>query len=150
MVLAVPDSRLAPLCDRVRSGSEIEYVQCVDEATCVGVAAGLGLSGTRALVIMENSGLRSAAETLARLHLSHRIFTCVLLSHRGAFGERNWWGQAHSETMVPLLELLDFKWQRVYNPALLSDHLRKAYQVLDAGQCGAALVAEPEFLDQLT
>src|SRR5438046_1993885 len=90
VVVALPDSFLAPLCHRLRCSNRIEYIQCVHESDCVGVAAGLTATGTRTLTLMENSGVRNACETLARLNLSHRLFVNLLLSHRGAFGERNW------------------------------------------------------------
>src|ERR1043166_6501156 len=81
-VVALPDSLLGPLCHQVKIGSHITYIQAVHESDCVGIATGLSLSGIRTLVIMENSGLRNACETLARFHLSHHLFTCYLISNR--------------------------------------------------------------------
>lgn len=148
-VVALPDSLLEPLCRRIRQNNHIDYFQATHEAVCVGIAAGLTISGKKSLVMMENSGLRSACETIARLHLSHRLFTCYLISHRGAFGERNWWGQAHDETMEPLLKMLRCRWAYVHSSREFPEQLKQAYAVIAAGQSSAVLIAEPEFLQEL-
>ena len=106
--------------------------------------------GIKSLVIMENSGLRSACETIARFHLSHSLFTCYLISHRGAFGERNWWGQAHHKTMGPLLNLLQFQWEYVNSVSEFQNLLEKAYSTLAGGQSSVALCAESEFLREIS
>jgi len=149
VVCAVPDSMLAPLELRLSRSREIEYIPAAHEATCVGIVAGLQLAGVRSLILMENSGLRSACESLARLHLSHHLFTCSLISHRGAFGERNWWGIAHEPTMIPLLTTLNIRSQPVGSVADLEQALDDAFNLLAAGQTGVALLAEPSFCKEL-
>lgn len=149
-IVALPDSYLGPLCRRVKISERIDYIQAVHESVCVGIATGLSLSGVRTLVIMENSGLRNACETIARLQLSHHLFACYLISHRGAFGERNWWGLAHHETMEPLLKMLRFRWEYVKSVAEFSERLKQCYSTAAANQCGVALIAEPSFLKELT
>ncbi len=148
-IVALPDSLLAPLCMRVKEGEAIKYIQAPHESSCVSIASGLTLCGERVLVVMENSGLRSACETIARFNLSHSLFACYLISHRGSFGERNWWGQAHHETMRPLLEMFRFRWAYVESIADFSGLLQRAYATLDAGQSSVSLIAQPGFLEEL-
>ncbi|MEU8799797.1 hypothetical protein [Spirillospora sp. NPDC048819] len=142
LAVALPDSLLSPLCAMTAERGEIPYVQCCDEATAIGIAAGANLAGTCTLVLMENSGLRRACETLSRFVLSHRLHVAMLLSHRGAFGEANWWGLAHSETMAPHLEMLRIKTEHVTAAVDFEDALRRAYSTLRTGQSSVALVAE--------
>ncbi|MFB7128533.1 thiamine pyrophosphate-binding protein [Kitasatospora sp. NPDC056273] len=141
IVYAVPDSLLAPLCREASARREIRYVQVNDEATAVGLAAGARLAGARSLVVMENSGLRRACETLARLTMSHRLHTALLMSRRGAFGEPNWWGIPHEETMHRHTAMLSLVTADVHSCAELAESLRKAYATLDTGQRSVALVA---------
>ena len=149
-VTSVPDSALAPLCARIATGgSRPRYVQATHEAGAIGIAAGMTLAGAKAIVVMENSGLRTGCEALARLQLAHGIFICCLISHRGAFGERHWWGQAHHETMEPLLRLLRFRWRSIHHIDDLPDALSAAYRTLASGQCGSVLIAEPSFTQEL-
>ena len=149
VVVALPDSGLAPLCRKLQSEDRIDYIQVTHESDCVGISTGLTLTGVKSLVIMENSGLRNACETIARFHLSHQLFTCYLISHRGAFGDQNWWGQAHHETMEPILEMLHFRWESVNSLSEFPQSLRKAYSTLSAGQSSVALIAEPDFIEEL-
>ncbi|GAA1862759.1 hypothetical protein [Actinomadura bangladeshensis] len=146
LAIALPDSLLHPLCALTADRGEIPYLQCCDEATAIGVAAGATLAGTRTLVLMENSGLRRACETLSRFVLSHRLHVAMLISHRGGFGEPNWWGLAHSETMPPLLEMLRIRTEYITRDTHLADALRNAYAMLRTGQCSVALVAERSVL----
>lgn len=149
VVVALPDSLLAPLCYKIKFSERIRYIQATHESDCVGIACGLSLSGVRSLVLMENSGLRNACETIARLQFSHHIFTCYLVSDRGAFGERNWWGQAHHETMLPMLSMLRIPWEYLNAISELPGALGRAFDTLAAGQSGAALIAGPGFVHKL-
>ena len=55
---------------------------------------------------MENSGIRAAAEPLARLGLGARIPVVMVMSYRGDMGEPNWWAIPHGITMEPMLAAL--------------------------------------------
>lgn len=148
-VIALPDSLLAPLCLEAAKTPELDYIQTTHESTAIALAAGLNVCGRRAVVMMENSGLRSACETLARLNLSHHLFTCALISHRGAFGERNWWGLAHHETMYPLLDILRIRYRSVAAVSEVRSSLLWAFDTLAAGQCSVALIVEPGLTEAL-
>lgn len=149
LVVAVPDSLLSPLLDRIAIGTDIRYVQANDEATAVAMAAGATLAGSRVVVVMENSGLRRACETLSRLLLAHRQHIAMLISHRGSFGEENWWGVAHSRTMKSHLEMLAVPWIGVDSVARLKDAVEAAFAMLGTGQCSVCIVAERALLQEL-
>ncbi|KUL25887.1 hypothetical protein ADL15_39480 [Actinoplanes awajinensis subsp. mycoplanecinus] len=149
VVVAVPDSQLSPLLSRLAAGGPIAYVQVNDEATAVAMAAGANLAGTRTLVVMENSGLRRACETLSRLILSHRQHVALLVSHRGSFGEANWWGIAHSPTMTAHLDELRIRSTGVESIAQFKDALDAAFAMLGTGQCSVCIIAERPFLQEL-
>lgn len=149
LLVAVPDSLLAPLIDRAAGRPGLRYVQANDEATAVGIAAGATLAGVRALVVMENSGLRRACETLSRLLLAHRLNVAFLVSHRGAFGERNWWGVAHSDTMKAHLSMLRTPFTEIESVAELRPALDAAFATLETGQCGVGVVGGRGFLSEL-
>jgi len=148
-VVTLPDSHLCPLCRKIKNGKKIDYIQTVDESIAVGISTGLRLTGNKSLVIMENSGLRKACETISRFNLSHRLFTAYLISHRGFFGERNWWGVAHHETMEPLLNLLKIRWAYVQSVAEFSKQLKNLYLNLETNQCSTALIIEQLFIEEL-
>jgi sulfopyruvate decarboxylase subunit alpha len=149
LVTAVPDSLLTSLCRLAADHPAPRYVQATDEATAIGIAAGAHLAGMRSLVIMENSGLRRGCETLARLTMSHRLHCVMLISRRGAFGEANWWGLPHEETMHAHLSMLPVSWTEVDSADEFGTALNRAYATLATGQRSVVLVANPSFTDQL-
>ncbi|GLF92914.1 hypothetical protein [Streptomyces yaizuensis] len=149
LISGVPDSLLGPLHRVASLRSEIDYLPACDEATAVGLAAGAQLAGARSLVLMENSGLRRACETLARLTMSHRLHTVMLLSRRGAFGEANWWGLPHEETMHGHLRMFPVVSQEVDSLAGFEGLVDQAYATAGTGQRSVALIANPAFLREL-
>lgn len=149
LISGVPDSLLGPLHHHASQRREIMYVPTCDEATAVGLAAGARLAGARSLVMMENSGLRRACETLARLTMSHRLHTVMLLARRGAFGEKNWWGLPHEQTMHSHLKMLPVVSKELTSLAEFEELIAKSYDTLNTGQCSVALIANPSFVSQL-
>ncbi len=148
-IVAMPDSGLAPICHFVKKSTDIKYIQTIHESSAIGISSGLTLVGTRNLVLMENSGLRNACESLARLNLSHHIFTTLLISDRGDFGERNWWGISHHETMYKLLDLFKIRWSNINSLDEFPTVLVKAFDMSLSNQCSIALIARNDFLLEL-
>ncbi len=70
------------------------------------ICGGIFLSGKRAVLVMENSGLRASVEPLARMGLGAGIPVIMLMSYRGELGENNWWAVPHGITMEPILDAL--------------------------------------------
>src|SRR5690242_1436583 len=69
LVTALPESLLKHIYRRLADQSVIRYVQVTNEAEMPGIVAGAYFGGVRAVMIMENSGLRQACEPIARFEL---------------------------------------------------------------------------------
>jgi sulfopyruvate decarboxylase subunit alpha len=88
------------------AADDIRAIPVTNEGEGAAICGGVWLSGKRAILVMENSGLRAAAEPLARLGLGAGIPVVMLMSYRGEMGEPNWWGIPHAITMEPMLDAL--------------------------------------------
>jgi sulfopyruvate decarboxylase subunit alpha len=106
LVVALPDSLLNDLYKAAEDAAEPWYVQVGNEAEGAAVAAGAWMVGMRSVLIMENSGLRSACEALARLGLASGVPVTMLMGYRGDVGERFVYGINHGITMKPLLQAM--------------------------------------------
>lgn len=148
-VVALPDSQSSPLLKHIIQEKKMSYIQCSHESDCVGISTGLNLCNELTLTIMESSGLRNACETLARFHLSHSLYNIYLIANRGAFGERNWWGQAHSATMEPLLELLRFRFVYLNDANDIPKVINKSVNDFLARQSSIAIVINPDLLKDI-
>jgi sulfopyruvate decarboxylase TPP-binding subunit len=80
---------------------------------------------------MENSGLRVAAESIARLNFgsgggggTHGIGTLIVTSYRGDIGDTELWAIGHGITCEPLLQTLRIR----YTVVRKSEDLRKSIQ----------------------
>lgn len=106
LVAFLPESRLKPLYSMLLEDKRFEVVTVPNEGTGACICAGSFMGGRRAILIMENSGIRTAAEPLARIGLERQIPVVMLMAYRGDLGEENWWGVNHGITMEPMLKAL--------------------------------------------
>lgn len=106
VVCYLPDSLFKELYPALDADLDIRTVRVTNEGEGAAICGGVFLSGKRAALIMENSGLRAATEHLARLGLGAGIPVIMVMSYRGELGENNWWAIPHGITMVAILDAL--------------------------------------------
>src|SRR5688500_16623939 len=90
IVAALPESLLGSVYRLLRQQNEIRYVQVTNESELPGICVGAYLGGKKAVMIMENSGLRQACEPIARFAYSHHLPITMIIAFRGELGERLW------------------------------------------------------------
>jgi sulfopyruvate decarboxylase subunit alpha len=147
IVAALPESLLKHVYRRLLSQDEIRYVRVTNEAELPGIVAGAYLGGKRALMIMENSGLRQACEPLARFTLSHQVPMVIVVPYRGDLGETNWWGHAHAQTMEPVLQALRIPYWHVRELDRLAEAIDGAFAHAASSQIPVTLILGGECLD---
>lgn len=123
----LPDSLLKELYPALDADPDIRTIPVTNEGEGAAIAGGVFLSGKRAVLVMENSGLRAATEHLARLGLGAGIPVVMIMSHRGALGEANWWAIPHGITMQPLLDALRTPYRIVNTPDEIEQAIVDAY-----------------------
>jgi len=102
-VCYLPDSLFRPLYPALDADPDIRTIRVTNEGEGAAICGGIFLSGKRAALVMENSGLRASIEPLARMGMGAGIPVVMLMSYRGDLGENNWWAIPHGMTMEPLL-----------------------------------------------
>jgi sulfopyruvate decarboxylase subunit alpha len=140
IVCYLPDSHLKELYEAVVNDPELRSVCVTNEGEGVGICGGVFASGKRSVMIMENSGLRVASESLARLGLGHGIPVVMIMSFRGEFGEPNWWGIPHGITMEPVLEALRIPHQIVRSDEEVETAIVNAFEHAYASSYHTAVV----------
>lgn len=106
IVCYLPDSLFKELYPALDADPDIRTIQVTNEGEGAAICGGVFLSGKRAALVMENSGLRASVEPLARMGLGAGIPVVMLMSYRGDMGENNWWAVPHGITMEPVLKAL--------------------------------------------
>jgi sulfopyruvate decarboxylase subunit alpha len=106
VVCYLPDSLFKELYPALDADPGIRTVRVTNEGEGAAICGGVFLSGQKAALVMENSGVRAGCEPLARLGLGAGIPVIMLMSYRGELGENNWWAIPHGITMEPVLDAL--------------------------------------------
>lgn len=124
----LPESLMKELYPALDADPDIRTIPVTNEGEGAAIAGGVFLSGKRAVLVMENSGLRAATEHLARLGLGAGIPVVMIMSHRGDLGEANWWAIPHGITMKPLLDALRTPYRIVDTPGEIEQAIVDAYR----------------------
>ncbi len=140
VVTALPESLLASVYRLCAADNAIRYIQVSNEGDMPGICAGTYLAGKRALMIMENSGIRQCCEPVARLAFQHAVPMVMAMSYRGEWGEQNWWGHNHAQTMAPILDALRIPHRFVTEPDEIKPAIKRAFRHADGSNWPVALV----------
>jgi sulfopyruvate decarboxylase subunit alpha len=127
VVCYLPDSLFKELYPALDADPDIRTIRVTNEGEGAAICGGVFLSGKRAALVMENSGLRASVEPLARMGLGAGIPVVMLMSYRGELGENNWWAIPHGITMEPVLNALRIPYRVVTDEAQIERSIREAY-----------------------
>lgn len=143
---ALPESHFKDLYYRLEDTPGVKYVPVSSELELPGIVAGAYLGGKRAVMIMENSGVRQACEPLARL-ARFGIPMVMLMPFRGDLGEPNWWGHTHRETMEPVLDALRIPYWYIRKLSEVKPAIVKAFIHADSSMFPVALIFTDECVE---
>lgn len=108
----VPCSFLTPLINASIARQDTRYLIASSEGDALAIASGLWLGGESAAVMCQNSGLGNMVNPLTSLNDTFQIPTLLLVTWRGAPGEKDEPQHAQMGKITPgLLTLLDIPWQ---------------------------------------
>lgn len=147
IVAGLPESLLKSTYPALAADPAIHYVRVASESDMPGIVAGAYLGGKRAVMIMENSGLRQCCEALARFSFTHHMPLVFLMAFRGGFPEYNWWGHAHAQNMEPILNALRIPFWFIDKLEDIKPRLRRAWIHADSSQWPLALVFTGECVE---
>src|SRR6202044_3424715 len=127
VVCYLPDSLFKELYPALDADPDIRPIRVTNEGEGAAICGGVFLSGKKAALVMENSGLRASVEPLARMGLGAGIPVVMLMSYRGELGENNWWAIPHGMTMTPILDALRTPYRIVRDTGEVERAITDAY-----------------------
>ncbi|MBI2848640.1 MAG: sulfopyruvate decarboxylase [Chloroflexi bacterium] len=139
-VIQVPDTGLRQVYWLARDDPELELIPVTNEAEGAFVAGGMWLAGKRAILVIENSGLRVASEALGQLGIDHFIPVLILTSYRGDIGDGNWWDVDHGVTMQPLLQALRIPYRILNKEEDIGGILQQAIRTMNSSKNHVAII----------
>ncbi|CAO4140573.1 Thiamine pyrophosphate enzyme N-terminal TPP-binding domain-containing protein [Methylorubrum thiocyanatum] len=139
IVCYLPDSLFKELYPALDADPDLRTIPVTNEGEGAAICGGVFLSGKRAVLVMENSGLRASVEPLARMGLGAGIPVVMLMSYRGDLGENNWWAIPHGITMEPVLQALRIPYRVVREEAAIETAIADSYASAYASYYHAAV-----------
>ncbi len=146
VVCYLPDSLFKELYPALDADPDLRTIQVTNEGEGAAICGGVFLSGKRAVLVMENSGLRASVEHLARMGLGAGIPVIMLMSYRGDLGENNWWAIPHGITMEPVLQALRTPYRIVKKSDEIEQAITDAYDWSYAAYYHSAIVLGGELV----
>ena len=147
IVCYLPDSLFKELYPALDADPDIRTIRVTNEGEGAAICGGVFLSGKRAALVMENSGLRQACEPIARFAYCHAMPLVMAMSFRGEWGERNWWGHNHAQTMEPVLNALRIPFRFIARLDDIKPAIKKAYYHADSSNWPVAMVFTGECVE---
>ena len=103
-----------------------------NEGVGVGLCCGAWLGGMKAVMLMENTGVRMACDQLARLGMSVGLPCFMIIPYRGDIGDKPTYAVAHGRTMLPVLEALQIPYLIVREESRIRQGIRRCLTTLSA------------------
>ena len=110
----VTDAGHKVLIDRALLDDTITAIPLTSEQEGIGIAAGAYLGGSKAVLLMQSSGVGNCINQLSLIKHGQFPFLTII-SMRGEFGEGNPWQYAMGEAVIPSLESIGVKCLKIYN-----------------------------------
>jgi sulfopyruvate decarboxylase subunit alpha len=143
LLTVLPDSWLFEVHRQANADQFFSVMTVANEGEGVGICAGAWLGGKKAAILMENSGLRTACEPLARLQ---GIPVLLLMSYRGDWGDSPWWAANTGATTEPILNALRIPFRVVREEDHIVPDIAGAVRTMNAHRNHAALLFGGELM----
>ena len=131
-VSGLPDGWQRNVHELVEQNDTFRYAPACNEGVAFSMCAGAWLGGMKSALIMENSGIRVAAEYIARISLGTGVPVTMICSYRGDVGETEHWGVPHGIVAEPLLQALRIKFVVVRRVEELAQAIKRAKRLSEA------------------
>ena len=142
-ITVLPDDWMSEVYERISEDPYFKVVPVTHEGEGVCVCAGAWSGGMRSAILMENSGLRAAAEALGRLYCYPVL---LLMSYRGDIGDKAYFARPIGRTTEPVLQALDIPYLVVRKEADVGTSIRDAVRSLDTAYGAVALLFTGEIV----
>ena len=134
----VPCSLLQELLDAVLKDPELKYISAVRENAALGIASGARLAGTKAGILIQNSGLGNIVNALTSFNLIYKIPVLIFMTWRGYQGKDAPEHLIMGQKMLDLLEQLEIPF------VILTDNYKQEIahilKVMEEKSCPAAVI----------
>src|SRR5262250_1235351 len=106
LVSALPETWLVHLIRLTEEDPGMQLVRLAKEEEAIGISAGAYFAGVKSAMLMQNHGFLAAINGIVSFAHLYRIPLLMLISYRGAFGERDPWQTQGGNITEALLRVM--------------------------------------------
>ena len=138
----VPDAGHKVLIDRAIKDNSVTAISLTSEQEGIGIAVGSYLGGSKAVLLMQSSGVGNCINQLSLIkHGQFPFLTIVTM--RGEYGEANPWQFAMGEAVVPTLSSMGVKCLKITTEDEIESTIKAALiMVFQAERSVAVLLSQ--------
>src|SRR5579864_5349291 len=126
LVSALPETWLVHLIRMAEDDPEMMLIRLAKEEEGVGISAGAHLAGVKSAMLMQNHGFLASINGIVSCAQLYRIPLLMLISYRGAFGERDPWQTEGGGVTIHVLDALRIPHTTLESPDHVARRINKA------------------------
>ncbi len=115
-------------------------VRLAKEEEGVGLSAGAHFAGVKSAMLMQNHGFLAAINGIVSFAHLYKIPLLMLISYRGAFGERDPWQTQGGNVTEPLLRALNIPYSFLDAPTSVEKRIHQAHALAESSLQPVALL----------
>ena len=146
-ISALPETWLVYLLQLAERDPEMTLVEVAREEEAIGVAAGAYFAGTPNLLLMQNHGFLAAINGIVSLAMLYRLPLCMLIAHRGHFGEPYPWHTQGGIVTEGVLRALNIPFDYARDPQRVGKQIREAHTLSLSSLSPVALLLTRDLME---
>jgi sulfopyruvate decarboxylase subunit alpha len=146
-VSALPETWLGLLLQRAEDDPDIELVQVAKEEEAIGIAAGAYFAGVPHVLLMQNHGFFGAINGIVSLAQLYHVPLCMLIAHRGHWGEPYPWHTRGGIVTEGVLRALGIPFERARDPQKVAKQIREAWTLSQSSLSPVALLLTRDLME---
>lgn len=140
----LPDSWFKEIYFRVLKDPDFVTIPVSNEGVGIALCCGAWLGGLKAVMLMENTGVRMACDQLARLGMTMGLPAFMIIPYRGDIGDKPSYAVPHGQTMLPVLDALRIPYLIVREENRIRQAIRRCLTTLSASNYHVAMIMGAE------
>ena len=141
----VPDAGHKILIDKAIKDNSINAIALTSEQEGIGIAAGAYLGGSKAVLLMQSSGVGNCINQLSLIKHGQFPFLTII-TMRGEYGEGNPWQYAMGEAVIPSLNSIGVQCLRINNEDEVESSIEAALTMVFKAERSVAVLLSQKLI----
>lgn len=146
-ISALPETWLVYLLQMADDDPNMQLIEVAKEEEAIGLAAGAYFSGEKHILLMQNHGFLAAINGLVSLGQLYSIPLCMLVAHRGHWGEPYPWHTRGGIVTEEVLRALGIPFEYARDPQKVGRQIEEALTFANSSLGPVALLLHRDLME---